>query len=52
MSNRLSRLLMLEPRTIIRSIAAREGSMKLHKNDIAVLCGSVWRALQQVWEDP
>jgi hypothetical protein len=52
MLNRLSRLLMLEPRTIIRSIAAREGSMKLHKNDIAVLCGSVWRALQQVWEDP
>jgi hypothetical protein len=49
--DRLNGLLMLEPRTIFRGIAAREGLLKLQKNDIALLCGSVWRALQQVWED-
>jgi hypothetical protein len=51
MLNRLNGLLMLEPSTIVRGIAAREGLLKLQKHDIALLCGSLWRALQQVWED-
>ena len=45
--NRLARLLVLEPHTFIRGIAAREGPMKLQKNDILVLCNKLKGAVLQ-----
>jgi hypothetical protein len=45
--NEVNKLLMLEPHAMIRSIAAREGALKLQKNDISLLYDSLWRALQQ-----
>jgi hypothetical protein len=46
--DRVNELFMLEPRAVIRSIAARGGPMKLQKNDKLLLYNSVRDALQQI----
>lgn len=47
LEDRLNESLMLEPRTLIRGIAAREGCMKLQKDDMPLLSESLERALER-----
>lgn len=42
---KMDELLKLKPRTFIRDIAAREGRMKLRKNDFFLLSDSLWGAV-------
>ena len=45
--NKVESLLMLEPRTFIRTMAAREGWQKLQKDDMSILHGMLTDAVLQ-----